>query len=163
VNARAIAIACASLALGCVHARHVTNEHVSVLDARHVVVGKTTAREVLDRFGPPAAGGTLELLRPADARVLTGTAATYRYVAREIRCVSFLLTGFSDNIPVMPQFPFAWCDDQAASALVIEFDPAGVAKRVTRGRTEVKWRPWQGTAERNVEVETTAQAGVSLR
>ena len=148
---------------GCVHSKQVTNPHVRDLEARHVVVGRTTVAEVLERFGPPPPQDPMEMLQPARAHTLGHESVVYRYVTRERRCVSFLLTGFSDTVPIMPMLPFAWCDDQATHALVVEFDPRGIVERVSRGRTEARWRPWQGTADRAVHVETTAEPGVSLR
>jgi hypothetical protein len=45
---------------------------------------------------------------------------------------------------------------------VLEFDDQGVAKRVSKGTTQVVWRPWSSGKDREVRIETTAMRGVSL-
>jgi len=153
-----------SLASGCVFSKQVTNAHVLELDSSRIVVGETTALDVLNSWGPPAPTDPLGLLQPASPGHFVPGSRVYRYVSKEKRCASFLALAPIDGapVPVMPILPFLWCDDQPAYVLVLEFDEGGVVKRVSKGTTQTVWRPWSSGSDREVRIETTAMRGVSL-
>jgi hypothetical protein len=150
---------------GCIYSKHITNAHVRDLDSGRVVVGETTLLDVLHSWGPPPPLTALEFVtRGTDPKLFQPSNRYFRYVSHEMKCSSFLAVGPVPMapIPVAPMFPFRWCDDQAAYALVLEFDDAGVVKRVTKGTTQVVWRPWSSGDDREISVQTTATPGVSL-
>ncbi len=156
---------CLFFGTGCIYSKRITNAHVRDLDTGRIVVGETTVLDVLDSWGPPAPTEPMGLLRPTDARTFVPSARIYRYVSREMRCASFLAAApiIGAPVPVAPLLPFVWCDDQPAYVLVLEFDGQGVVKRVSKGTTQVVWRPWNGGGDRAVEIQTTARRGRSLR
>ena len=161
--ALALAVATAALSLsGCIYSQHVTNERVRDLDPGRIVVGETTVLDVLKTWGPPPPLAPPELVRHADPSLFQLSRRYMRYVSRETKCTSFLLM-VPPPIKVGPVWPFAWCDDQPAYALVLEFDDRGVVRRVSRGRTEVVWRPWNSGANREVSVDTVSTSGGVLR
>lgn len=149
---------------GCVYAKHVTNERVRSLETSRIVVGETTVLDVLNAWGPPAPVDPMELLNPLAPTLFELRPGLFRYVSRETRCNSFLATGPipSAPFPIAPRLPFLWCDDQPTYVLVLEFDEAGVVKRVSKGTTEAVWRPWSSGDDRRVEVQTTSTRGMSL-
>ncbi len=155
-----LALACS----GCIYSKTVTNAHVRDLDSSRIVVGETTLLDVITTWGPPAPSDTLALLQPADPKEFQLSSGTLRYVSREMRCTSFLAAAPIEGapVPVAPLIPFRWCDDQPSYVLVIEFDDAGVVERVSKGTTQVVWRPWSSGDERKVRVQTTSVPGVSL-
>ena len=154
----------AALGSGCVYSRQVTNERVRSLETSRIVVGETTVLDVLNAWGPPAAVDPMELLQPVAPTLFELRPGMFRYVSREVRCNSFLATGPipSAPVPVAPRLPFLWCDDQPIYVLVLEFDEAGVVKRISKGTTETVWRPWSSGDDREVEVQTTSTRGMSL-
>ena len=146
---------------GCVYSKHVTNEHVRLLDAGRIVVGETTVLDVLHSWGPPAPLAPTELVRAAAPSLFSLTSRQYRYVSREVKCTAFALM-IPPKSRRTASLPFGWCDDQPAYALVVEFDGQGVVSRVTRGSSEVVWRPWRRVASRSVSVETISTPGGTL-
>ena len=165
-RAATVALLVAGLASsGCIYSKQVTNAHVRELDSARIVVGETTALDILHSWGPPAPAEPLGLLRAADPRMFELTRRVYRYVSREVRCASFLAAAPIDGAPVpaAPLLPFVWCDDQPAYVLVLEFDADGVVERISKGTTQVVWRPWSSGRDRKVLIETISTRGSSLQ
>ena len=156
-------LVCAS-GSGCVYSKQVTNERIRSLETSRIVVGETTVLEVLEEWGPPAPVDVNGLLPPVRRNLYSLDATMLRYVSRELKCNSFLAAApiIGAPVPIMPRLPFVWCDDQSSYVIVLEFDAEGVVKRVSKGTTEVVWRPWSSGDGRKVEVQTTARRGMSL-
>jgi hypothetical protein len=163
VRVLGLALAAAALgSTGCIYSQHVVNEHVRGLDAGRIVVGETTVLDVLNTWGPPPPLTPAEFTRHTDPSLFHLSSRYMRYVNSEIKCTSFLLT-VPPPFRFGPVWPFAWCDHQPVYALVLEFDERGIVRRVSRGQTEVVWRPWNSGADRAVSVETISTPGGVLQ